>query len=188
MGVLNPNAIEQQEFEATINTIDEDTRLYADVSDTIVIAYSRDLDELMARVQSECVLTEASDNVLEAYAMELSNALYFVGSRIESVGIKEDLTKIAAKETYNQAYLDGLATDGKKPTVAELSATAEDKAKFDTVLNSLYNRVYRQLKFKVDAAYEMLSTIRKVISKRMQEAQLNNSRNNGGMVFGKEEY
>ena len=120
--------------------------------------------------------------------MELSNALYFVGSRIESVGIKEDLTKIAAKETYNQAYLDGLATDGKKPTVAELSATAVDKAKFDTVLNSLYNRVYRQLKFKVDAAYEMLSTIRKVISKRMQEAQLNNSRNNGGMVFGKEEY
>ena len=39
-------------------------------------------------------------------------------------------------------------------------------------MNSIYSRVYKQIKLKMDAGYDMVNTLRKVISRRMQEASL----------------
>ena len=183
---------EDDKFKIDTATADAETNAsyYTEISDNLVKSYSQDLDQLMMRVYRDCVETEPSDKILEMYTMELSNALYFIGARVESVGIKEDLTKMAAKEAYNDAYLDHMDTGDakKKPTVAELTALSEDDAKYQTVVNSIYSRVYKQLKTKVDAAYEMLNSIRKIISKRMQESQLSAVRNTGGIVTGKEEF
>jgi hypothetical protein len=108
------------------------------------------------------------------YAFALSSALYFIGTNLEVVGIKEDLSKLAAKESFNNAYLAHQVKDAdrkNKTTVAELNAIAENLSRYEQVINSLYARVYKQIKFKVDAGYEMLATIRKIITKRMEENQ-----------------
>ena len=82
---------------------------------------------------------------------------------------------MAAKESFNDAYLKNRLKDAEnrnKTTVAELTALAEDASKYEAVLNSLYSRVYKQIKFKMDAGYDMVNTLRKIITKRMQDQSL----------------
>lgn len=190
MSILSISDNDKLQIDTAAAQAEDNSMYYTDISDKIVRNYSDDLDRLMARIYEDCVNVEPSDKTLEAYTMELSNALYFIGARVEGIGIKEDLTKMAAKEAYNDAYLNHMDTGDakKKPTVAELTALSEDDAKYQQVVNSIYTRVYKQLKYKVDAAYEMLNSIRKIISRRMQESQLSAARNSGGVVYGKEEF
>lgn len=65
---------------------------------------------------------------------------------------------------------------------------SENASRYETVVNSIYSRVYRQIKFKIDGAYEMLASLRKIVSKRMQENQLSYTRNSGSVVIGSEEF
>lgn len=190
MSILTITEQDKMQIDHVAEMTEANATEYTAISDKLVNSYSTDLDALMDRIRIDCVDQEPSDRILEIYTMELSNALYFIGQKLETVGIKEDLTKMAAKEAYNNAYLEHMDAGGagKKPTVAELTALSEDDSKYQTVINSIYSRVYRQLKYKVDAAYEMLSSIRKIISKRMQENQLSMARQTGGVVVGREEF
>lgn len=172
-----------------INTVMQETEegvsYFTTISDQMVTEYTKDLDNVMIRINGDVVTADASDYQLEKYVLELSNILYFLGQRLETMGIKDDISKLNAKQVYNDAYLNAPVEDGKKkPTVAELSAMAEDKSKYETIMNNIYSRAYRQIKFKIDAAYEMLASLRKIISKRMQEAQLSMQRNNGTLAMG----
>ena len=88
------------------------------------------------------------------------------------VGIKADVSKAARQEVYNSAYLNNQSMDPdkkSKTTVAENVAVAEEESKYQTVIQSIYERVYKIIKFKIDAGYELLSSLKKVLSRRMQE-------------------
>jgi hypothetical protein len=172
-----------------VKSTEENSQYFTNISDSLVLGYTSDLDQLMIKIHVDTVENEATDAQLEKYILELSNALYFIGARLEAMGIKDDLSKLAAKQVYNEAYLDApVDAKGKKPTVAELTAIAEDSSRYETIMNNIYSRAYRQIKYKVDAAYEMLSSIRKIISKRMQDNQLSAARQSGGVVVGREEF
>lgn len=184
---------EQSKVEITnaFEKTDEASSLFTNISDEVVKAYTSDLDKLLVKIKENAVENTPSDNILEKFVMELSNILYFMGTRLESVGIKDDITKLSAKEVYNNSYTNNLtkvSDQKKKPTVAELTVMAENDSRYQTVVNNIYSRVYRQIKYKIDAAYEMLSSLRKIISKRMQENQLDYTRNTGSVVVGSEEF
>ena len=160
-------------IDSVVESTEENSQEFTNISDTIVKAHTEELDNLMADMNNDVVKQEASDLVLERYCLELSNMLYFMGQKLENIGIKDDLSKLAAKEVYNDAYLNAPTDEkGKKPTVAELTAVAENESRYETIMNNIYSRAYKQIKFKIDAGYDMLSSLRKIISKRMQEAQL----------------
>lgn len=181
--------IDSNTVEEVVNTTETNAEYFNNIASKIVSALTSDLDGLMTDLQQDAVQNEASDEILERYVLELSNMLYFMGTKLESMGIKDDLSKLAAKEVFNGAYLDAPVDEkGKKPTVAEITANAENASKYETIMNNIYSRAYRQIKFKIDAAYEMLATLRKVITKRMQDAQLSMQRNNGNVVIGSEEF
>ena len=181
--------VQDNQIDELVRETEENVTYFTNISDSLVLGYISDLDKLMIRVHVDTVENEATDDQLEKYILELSNALYFIGSRLEAMGIKDDLSKLAAKQVYNESYLDApVDAKGKKPTVAELSAMAENDSRYETIMNNIYSRAYRQIKYKVDAAYEMLASLRKVITKRMQEAQLAFQRNNGTLVMGTEEF
>lgn len=184
---------EQSKVEITnvFEKTDKASSLFTNISDEVVKAYTSDLDKLLVKIKENAVENTPSDNILEKFVMELSNILYFMGTRLESVGIKDDITKLSAKEVYNNSYTNNLtkvSDQKKKPTVAELTVMAENDSRYQTVVNNIYSRVYRQIKYKIDAAYEMLSSLRKIISKRMQENQLDYTRNTGSVVVGSEEF
>jgi hypothetical protein len=180
--------VDMNKIGEVVDTTENNVSQFNNITEALVSAYTKEIDNLMQRVNVDVVETEASDVVLEKYILELSNALYFVGGKLEGMGIKDDLSKLAAKEVFNNAYLNAPTDEkGKKPTVAEITAMAEGESRYETIMNNIYSRAYRQIKYKVDAAYEMLASLRKVLSKRMQDAAFNNSTNHGSMVFGSEE-
>ncbi len=167
--------IESEKMEEVVNTTEENVVYFTNISDELVKQYTSDMDQLMKDLYVDCIQNDASDKILEKYLLELNNMLYFLGTKLETVGIKEDLSRIAAKESYNDAYLKNRLKDAEnrnKTTVAELTALAEDSSRYETVLNSLYSRVYKQIRFKMDAGYDMVNTLRKIISKRMQDQSL----------------
>jgi hypothetical protein len=145
----------------------------------------------MKDLYMDSVPKEMTDDNIEKYIFELGNLLYFLGDRLEKMGIRDDVSKIAAKEVYNNAYTNALMSstvDGKgKKTVAELTATAEEEAKYDTIMNCIYSRAYKQIKYKIDAGYEMLSSLKKILSRRMQEVQLTIMSGNSMRMFKGEE-
>ena len=162
-------------MNSMVEEIETNVRYYTDISDRIINQYTSDFDELMRDLKRDIIENEPTDLLLEKYLLELNNMLYFLGSKLESVGIKDDLSKLSAKEVFNEAYLASREKDAErknKTTVAELTAIADDASKYETVLNSIYSRVYKQIKFKMDAGYDMVNSLRKIISRRMQEASL----------------
>lgn len=167
--------IDKDQMDTVVKSTEDNVQYFTNISDTLVAQYTSELDELMRDLYQDAVKKDASDMELEKYLLELNNMLYFLGSKLETVGVKDDLSKLAAKESYNDAYLKNRLKDTEnrnKTTVAELTALAEDASKYETVLNSLYARVYKQIKFKMDAGYDMVNSIRKIISKRMQDQSL----------------
>lgn len=182
--IANPD---RDKINEVVETTENNVSQFNVITEDLVSSYTYDIDNLMMKIKKDVIEVEPSDSVLEKYVLELSNALYFIGTKLEGMGIKDDLSKLAAKEVFNNAYLDApVDGKGKKPTVAEITAMAEGKSRYETVMNNIYSRAYKQIKYKVDAAYEMLASIRKVITKRMQDAMFNNSTNHGTMVFGEE--
>ena len=171
--------IDQEAMEEVIEVTQENSEYFIKIADELLVQYTADLDSLMKDMYRDCVKREASDMELERYLFELNNMLYFLSSKIEIIGIKDDLSKMASKEAFNDAYLRNRLKDSEqrnKTTVSELTALAEDASRYETVLNSLYSRVYKQLKAKYDSGIDMVNSIRKIITKRMQDQNLSNQR------------
>lgn len=169
------NSPDKELLDEIVETTEDTVSYYLSISEKLVKSYTEDFDELMSDLKEDLVDNEPTDIILEKYVLELNNKLYFLGDKLESVGIRDDLSKMASREVFNNAYLSSREKDTErrnKTTVAELTAIAEDTSRYQSVLNSIYSRVYKQIKLKMDAGYDMVNTLRKVISRRMQEASL----------------
>lgn len=168
-------APEKEKLNGIIATTEDNLSYYISISEKLVKEYTSDFDELMQDLKEDLVDGEPTDAVIEKYVLELNNMLYFLGEKLEGVGIRDDLSRMASKEVFNNKYLESREKDAErknKTTVPELTAIAEDASKYEAILNSIYSRVYKQIKLKMDAGYDMVNTLRKVISRRMQEVSL----------------
>ena len=105
--------------------------------------------------------------------MNLGTLIYFAGSMCEKLGIRDDIAKAVYKETYNNTR-DGIT----KGTVQDKNTLAELASQQEQLVSVCYTRAYKIVKSKVDNAQELLTGIKKVISRRMQEQQL--TQINGG--------
>ena len=172
--------LDREKLNKNFEAVDENVQAFNSICDQVVSSYSQDLDDLMANIYEDVVNVDDVDNdTLEKYFLRLTNHLYFMGHLMETLGVYDDLSELSAKETYNKSFIEsqGLApSDGKsKVTVAERQAIAEETAKYGFTVNSIYNRAYKIIKFKIESAQEMVKTLSKVISKRMADAQSDQS-------------
>lgn len=160
-----------------IGTLSEE---YFSIMDQVVNSYSEELDTYIDNTIRPALDSDVADlsiNQLSNFALSLSTLIYTVGSHVEKTGVLEDISKLIKQETYNNAYMDAQSKaeeQKSKLTVAQLTAIAEEGSKYETTMNSIYSRTYKQLKFKLDSALELLSTIKKIISQKVQEMSLNN--------------
>jgi len=147
---------------------------FDEIINTTVENYTSHLDEIMTTIYDELVEKEDIPiEIIERQFVKLTNTVYFIGSTLESLGIRDDLSEAMYKEVYNKEYLDqqNIQRD-KKLTQATLQALADNKALYENTLNMIYARAYKIMKFKIDSANEMIRTLSKVMSRRMQESQL----------------
>lgn len=139
--------------------------------DEIIERYSGELDDYMQFIIGILRNDEQppTDAELDDFALRLSSLIYFTSVGAEQMGIRDDLSSSAYKEAYNVAR-----SMQKSGTVADKNAQAELDAMTEKVVSIVYSKAYRILKAKVESAQEVLSSVKKVMSRRMTEASLSN--------------
>ena len=77
------------------------------------------------------------------------------------------------KLCYNKAYIKFCAEKDERGksirTVNENTALAETDAQYEIVMQSIYGNAYDAVKLKLDLALEMLSTLKHILKRRMNE-------------------
>ena len=167
-------AINAEKIQTLMQSTTNDVEFATALSNEVVLEKSAELDELMREIQQNVVNADnPADTTIEFYLMQLTNALYFINTRIEYFGFYEDITRANAKLRYNEAYAENQlnnAANRVKATVADNQLYAENNSVDENMLNLIYSRSVRVLKGKVDAAGEMVRTLSKILSAHMNES------------------
>lgn len=184
--------IDEQKMTELLEQTETNVEYFNKVTRQVSQAYSTELDELVRQfMKRQSIDKELPMDYLESTYMKLSSILYFMGDQLEQLGIHNDMSKAAKQEIYNKAYLANQIKDSdkkNKTTVAENIAVAEQQSQYETIVNSIYDRAYKMLKYKIDAGFELLNTLRKIITRRMQEVDLSaNQRNTAVKVIRESE-
>lgn len=134
----------------------------------IINPYCESLDDYVEHITDTLSDSEnlPTNEQLEAFCMNLSTHIYWAGSMVERLGIKDDISRAIYKEVYNTRR------DNEEGTVADKNSLAELASQQEYLTNVCYNRAYKIMKAKVENAQELLSSCKKVLSHRMQEMEL----------------
>lgn len=157
---------------ASIQTrIENSSAKMDEIVDTIITTYVDELDKYVSHIDERLCDkgNPPTDAELDKFCLNLSSLIYFASSMSERLGIRDDIAKATYKEVYNTTR-DG----AEKGTVQDKNTLAELASQQEQLISVCYTRAYRIVKAKVDSAQELLTSIKKVISRRMQEQQLTN--------------
>ncbi len=151
--------------------VENNSEIIQNISNSLVEIYCKPLDVEMSVIRLELKNNNAlSDDTLEKHILDLANILYFTGSAQEDLGIKEDICKSIRQEVYSFYRNEANGTVADKTALAELACQQE------TITLAIYSRAYRKVKLRMDAGYEMLNSLKKIMNKRIAEMELSNSR------------
>lgn len=162
-----------KEQEAKVQKVREKVELDAQqlqhIIDEIITPYTEDLDKYVDFVKSILKDGEhpATAQELDDFCMNISVYIYYASGMQEQLGIKDDIAKALYKEMYHSAR-DSI----EKGTVADKDSLAELASQQEYLTSVVYKRAYSIVKAKVNAAQEILSSVKKIISRRMEEASI----------------
>lgn len=141
-----------------------------------------ELDDLVGYIRNRLIkpddLSSIPTEELHRMITDLASILYFAVGKQESLGIKEDISKKLKNEVFSNTKQETSGTVSDKEAAATLASQSED------VVLTIYNKAYKQTKAKIDAGYEVLNVIKKVLTTRVAELELSNSRYIGTNVDG----
>lgn len=133
----------------------------------IVNKITGQLDEVVAEIRERSIEVESvATELLEIYALKISTELYYMGQSQEYLGLRADVSKAVYKEQFNYYYQ---RTDG---TINDKTAYSEAHSMTEYLAMSVSERAYKRLKIKIENAYELLGTIKKILSRRIAEYEL----------------
>ena len=139
------------------------------IVDDIIQPYCKDLDNYV-RFITDCLKdgeNPPTNNELDDFCLNLSTYIYWAGGMVEQLGIRDDISKALYKEMYHQSR-----SDLSSGTVADKDSLAELASQQEQLVNVCYNRAWKIMKSKVENAQELLSSCKKVLSRRMTEMEL----------------
>lgn len=167
-------------IDSKLEVVKENTAYIENILNDLVVQYTGEIDNTMLGIQRDVIGDEYPSAItIEKYFAQLSVQLYWLSEKVEKAGVYDSVSKALATETYNNKYIeyqhhnDGIQ-GAKKPTVAEIQAVSESAALEDNTVNILYNKCYKTIKNKFDAGNQMVSTLSKMLSRRMQEVNMSN--------------
>lgn len=153
-----------------IARVEDNSAKVEKIVDELINPYCDKLDILIGKFR-DCLLDKrnpVTEWELDDVCLKLPSYLYFMGEAQEKFGIKEDISKSVKMELYNQIHQRTRGTIADKQAASEAGTIEED------IVYRAYQRAYKRIKQKLEAAYELLSSIKKVISRRMGEQELAN--------------
>lgn len=151
------------------DTVEAHSRAIDEIVNGIIRPYCKDLDNYVAFIK-DCLKdgeNPPTTDELDDFCLNLSTYIYFAGGMTEQLGIRDDIAKAVYKEMYHTAR-----ARQDKGTVADKDSLAELASQEEYIVSSSYTRAYKTMKAKVENAQELLSSVKKVLSRRIQEMEL----------------
>lgn len=158
-----------EQLQPVCDNVENNSKLMDKVVNNIINPYCKDLDKYVEFIRD--VLKDGenppTDRELDDFCLNLSTLIYFASSMCEQLGIRDDISRALYKEIYHskRSSLDS-------GTVADKNSLAELQSQNEQLTNICFNRAYKQMRSKVDSAQELLSSCKKVLSRRMSELEL----------------
>ena len=153
------------------SAVEVDSKKIDEVVNLIIEPYCKDLDKYVKFIAG-CLKdgeNPPTTSELEDFCLNLSTYIYFAGGLCENLGVRDDIAKALYKEQYHSSR-----NSLQKGTVADKDSMATLQSQQEYIVSMSYTRAYKTMKAKVDAAQELLSSCKKVLSHRIQEEQLTN--------------
>lgn len=148
--------------------IETNSNLVDEVVNSIVSKYSDELDSVINQAHDALHNSNGlSDDEIDKFILMIPIQLYYSSPSQESVGVREDVAKMIRQRLYIEARQSAEGTVEDKNTAAEKAVMQE------TLTAAAYSRANKALKAKNEMALEVLSAFKKVISRRMEEYQIN---------------
>lgn len=159
--------ISEKDLNESAKMIEKNSRIIETITRNIVQSYTKPLDDVM-NLCRDIFNSEipASDQEIEDLVLRLPATLYFTGEGQEAIGIKEDISKAVKTEVFNKARQDASGTVADKDSLAEMASANE------SINNIIYQRAYKMIKLRMEAGYEQLNAIKKIMNRREMEYQL----------------
>ena len=113
-----------------------------------------------------------TDEELEDVILTLPTLMYYAGEVQERLGIKYDVANAVRLKEFNQIMVTANGTVAKNKAEAELAIMENDLVKM------VYDRAYNIIKQKIQYAFELLQSAKKIMTRRMQAFEITkNSKN-----------
>lgn len=160
--------IDPRRFEAVSKKVDSLSQEVIEMADQIANGVCADLDEYMHGIDEILTNQEkpVSDCQLDDFVLNLSSLLYLVSDAQENLGIREDVSRAIQREVYNRVREKAQGTVADKDTAAELQCQEE------SIITIVYARAYKKVKLRVEAAAEMVNSVKKVMTRRIAEYEM----------------
>lgn len=155
-----------------IKEVQEESTPVVKFSNQLVEEYVKDLDGVIRELTiimdsiGENSIEEINDSQIEYYCVKIPALMYYAGQKVEELGMQADLASNGKKTALNDAMLKVSGTIPEKKAQAE--KLTEDKA----LVEAIYRRAYNSLKTKLEMAEKVYSGLKKAMSKRIAEADL----------------
>lgn len=155
-----------------IKEVQEESTPVVKLSNQLIEDYSKDLDSAISELDmimesiGENSIEDIPDSQIEYYCVKIPALMYYAGQRVEELGMQADLASNAKKTAQNEAMLKVTGTVQEKK--ARVEQITEDKA----LVEAIYRRAYNSLKVKLEMAEKIYSGLKKALSKRIAEVDL----------------
>ena len=156
-----------------IKEVQEESSPVVKLSNQLIEDYSKDLDSAISELDmimesiGENSIEDIPDAQIEYYCVKIPALMYYAGQRVEELGMQADLASNSKKNAQNEAMLKVSGTVPEKK--ARVEQLTEDKA----LVEAIYRRAYNTLKVKLEMAEKIYSGLKKALSKRIAEVDLN---------------
>lgn len=160
---------DEKKIEGIRKRVNDNSEKIQEIVNEIITPYCKDLDKYVDFIRSVLADGEhpATAQELDDFCMNLSVYIYYASGMQEQLGIKDDIARAVYKEMYH-ACRDSI----EKGTIADKDSLAELASQQEYLTSVCYKRAYTIVKSKVIAAQELLSSCKKIITRRISEQEL----------------
>lgn len=164
--------IESEKLRVVIKEVQDESLPVIRLSRQLIAAFIGELDSAISELEmimesiGENSIDDIPDTQIEYYCVKIPALMYYAGQRVEELGMQADLAASDNKFALNEALVKVSGTVIEKKAKAE--KITEDKA----LVAAVYKRAYNMLKTKLDMAEKVYSGLKKALSKRIAETDL----------------
>lgn len=163
------NELDKEKINKIQHEVEDDSEQINEIVNSIIQPYCKDLDNYVGFIKD--VLKDGENpptaQELDDFCMNLSVYIYYASGMQEQLGIKDDI----ARAVYNEMY-HNTRNNLDKGTISDKDSIAQLESQQEYLTSVCYKRAYSIMKAKVSAAQEILSSIKKIITRRIQEMSL----------------